>query len=473
MRFRVLLLSLAMILTVGRAMPLAAVEAQYVTAGSLVMQNLTYNNISSSVYIPAGSDDTREKEKPKSDEEPVENSLITGEGAFDSSVSYPETGIAEVDESVIYWTDLTYKGALEQYERLTEKMPYASANLVIDYNSYTVDDRVLSVELYGTFSYTGLEHPLELLRVINADVYSGELLDSSELFPEQESVLTMMKQELLQSNPLLDSYLQQMNSSWLDTAIITPDGVEFLFPCGTYLPYNFGTMRVFLDNNRLEGLLELPCSEYFVPRRNLDPSKPMVALTFDDGPCDNTLKILSLLEQYGGKATFCVVGNRIDSYPDVVSDIAEQGSEIVGHSWAHSQLTNLSESAVVLDIEMTQDAIYEAAGVKPLMVRAPYGSFNGTVRSAMSEKGMALLQWSVDSLDWKTQSARSTYDIIMDNVKDGSVILCHDLWSATGVAMEYVIPQLIDKGYQLVTISELMYYKDITVEPGLVYYSGY
>lgn len=180
--------------------------------------------------------------------------------------------------------------------------------------------------------------------------------------------------------------------------------------------------------------------------------KPMVALTFDDGPGPYTDKILNCLEKYGARATFFVVGNRLGSYPSQLKREAELGMEIGGHSWAHKDLTALGAADVTADVKKVSDRVYELAGIRPAIIRPPYGSHNSTVRRAA---GVPLILWNIDTLDWKTKNADSTYNAVMDKVKDGDIILMHDIHSATADAVERIVPALIDRGFQLVTVSEM------------------
>ena len=167
-----------------------------------------------------------------------------------------------------------------------------------------------------------------------------------------------------------------------------------------------------------------------------------------------------------------MVGQHVKSYSDVVKKASDMGHEVIGHSWDHSYLTKLSEDAIKKQLLDTSAAIEKATGKKPLMYRPPYGAINDKLKSVSKSLGYALIYWSVDPMDWKSKNANSVYNEIMKNVKDKSIILCHDIHVTTVDAMERVVPELISRGYQLVTVSELMRYNGISLEGGKVYYSG-
>lgn len=188
------------------------------------------------------------------------------------------------------------------------------------------------------------------------------------------------------------------------------------------------------------------------PRRRIDTSRPMVALTYDDGPSQYTPEILSVLRQHGSVATFFVVGQRVPGYVDSVRSAYEMGCEIGNHTYSHQTLTKVGVSAIQSQVGATNSAVQNVIGVSPVIMRPPGGGHNPTVRSAV---GMPLIMWSIDTLDWKTRNAASTQSAVLNKVRDGDIILMHDLYSQTAAASRVIIPELVRRGYQLVTVSEL------------------
>lgn len=202
----------------------------------------------------------------------------------------------------------------------------------------------------------------------------------------------------------------------------------------------------------------------------IDPSKPMIALTFDDGPSKYTADILDQLEKYGGHATFFVVGNRVSSFSKTIKRAYDLGCEIGNHSWSHPALSSISVSAMQKQISDTDKAIEKVIGVKPTLLRPPYGAVDSEVKRYA---GKPLIHWSIDTRDWATQSSSRTISSVLNNVRDGSIILMHDIYSATRNAAVSLIPTLVKKGYQLVTISELAEYRGLDLKNGTIYYSIY
>lgn len=199
---------------------------------------------------------------------------------------------------------------------------------------------------------------------------------------------------------------------------------------------------------------------------HIDPSKPMVALTFDDGPSRYTPDILKTLEKYESRATFFEVGNRIDCYPDTVLRIGQAGCEIGNHSYDHAVMGNASATKIHSEISGTDAKIKKITGKKPTLFRPPYGSIGSSLRS---NAGRPMILWSIDTLDWKYRNADSVYRAVMDHVKDGDIILMHDLYGSTRTAVQKIVPQLRKRGYQLVTVSELAQYKKVALSAGKSY----
>ena len=187
----------------------------------------------------------------------------------------------------------------------------------------------------------------------------------------------------------------------------------------------------------------------------IDPTRPMVALTFDDGPSKYTERILNSLEANGGRATFFMVGNRVASYASTVKRMADLGCETNSHTWAHTYLTNMSEGQILQSLNQTRDAIVAAGGNAPKGVRPPGGKINDASKAVLAKAGMPSIVWSVDTLDWKTRNAQKTIDTVLSQVKDGDIVLMHDLYEQSAIAAETLIPELTKRGYQLVTVSEM------------------
>jgi len=200
----------------------------------------------------------------------------------------------------------------------------------------------------------------------------------------------------------------------------------------------------------------------------IDPNKKMVALTFDDGPSIYTNDIITCLKANDAHATFFVIGNRISTYASEIKYAYDNGNEIANHTYTHSTLTDLRISAINSEVSKTDAAIKKITGEAPALIRAPGGTTNRTVRKAIDKP---FIYWSIDTLDWKHRNSTKTVRTVMNNVKNGDIILMHDIHGPTRDAALKLIPKLKKAGYQLVTVSELAKYHDYNLKSSTTYYS--
>lgn len=198
----------------------------------------------------------------------------------------------------------------------------------------------------------------------------------------------------------------------------------------------------------------------------LDVTRPMVALTFDDGPGKYTDRVLSCLEKHGVRATFFVQGKNVAGYKNTLKRAVDLGCEIGNHTYSHVKLTASNGSTIANQISSTNTAVYNATGVYPKLYRPPYGSYNSSVLSRIA---MPAIMWSVDTLDWKTRNAAKTLKSVQQNTTDGAIILMHDIHAPTADAVEKVVPHLLMQGFQLVTVSELIEARQGSSVNGRVY----
>ena len=203
-----------------------------------------------------------------------------------------------------------------------------------------------------------------------------------------------------------------------------------------------------------------------------DPNakQKLCAITYDDGPSQNTDMILDTLEQYDAKATFFVVGTQADYYRDELRREYEMGMEIGSHTYEHPILSFISAEEIEETMSKNDNLINELIGFTPEIMRPTGGGVNDTVRATVTKP---MIQWDVDTLDWETKNPEQTIATSLEEVQDGSVILMHDLYEATAIASQTLIPSLQAQGYKLVTISELATQYGYTLEPGVEYYDFY
>ena len=416
----------------------------------------------------------------------ITQSIVDHSEAFSSYILYPETGIESADAAISAWTTQLYESLRDEVLSVREQDPDAHGELNVQYSAYRAADRYIGIVMQGFYNSSLLAHPIDIVWVCNIDLKEEKLLTNEQILSTEKTpeILSLLNKKLAEAYPDSLSTPEDINADWLEYCILGHEQLDIVLEKGTYLPTFYGTVAIGLplsalgDSCILPDITEPPAAPDPQPepeaqageRPPIDPDKPMIALTFDDGPSSYTQRILDTLSANGGRATFCMVGNRVGTYPEIVANVKAQGSEIVGHSWDHKDLTKLSKAQVIKQLEDTNNALIDAGAELPAFFRPPYGAVNSTVKAAGKELDMILLLWSVDPEDWRTHNADSTYEHIMSHVKDGGIILCHDLYKATADAMDRVIPALVEQGYQLVTVSELLEYGS-GLEPGEIFYN--
>jgi peptidoglycan-N-acetylglucosamine deacetylase len=185
---------------------------------------------------------------------------------------------------------------------------------------------------------------------------------------------------------------------------------------------------------------------------------PYIAMTFDDGPSAKlTPKLLDLLAAHHIKATFFVIGENVAEHPEVVARAAHEGHEIGNHSWSHPNLAKMSDEGVRRELQRTEDAIKNAIGARPTLLRPPYGSLSARQKRWIHDEfGYQIILWDVDPLDWKRPGRAVVRNRILKETRPGSIVLSHDIHPGTIEAMPSTFDQLEAKGFKFVTVSELI-----------------
>lgn len=203
---------------------------------------------------------------------------------------------------------------------------------------------------------------------------------------------------------------------------------------------------------------------YFNDDGTYDPSqhKTRIAFTFDDGPGEYTDQLLDCLEQNNAHATFFMLGQNVENWQSEVQRMVDIGCEIGSHSWDHLNLYDLDMDAVAKEFSDTDAALEKACGQKASVARAPYGNWSDDIIATVQKP---FFTWSLDSLDWSYKDVDKDYNEIMNgDLTDGSIILMHDIHEPSVQAAIKMIPELVAKGYKLMTVSELAAAKGVTLQ---------
>lgn len=378
------------------------------------------------------------------------------------SILYPKTDIEELDTKV---KAIVHEKQQSFDEKTKEYKEKRKAEYNVTYESYLKDERYISIllniyesiyqnkEEIITLVYDTKEHAFLTLK----DVMHGDYLRMLN-----EKALSYFQERFPEEcdNDTFSAYTSAALENYA-SFVLKKDRIVFYFPEG----------RLF-DNSATLELMYSDCADYldldpettsaFVPYdqvlnenvKPVDKTKPMVALTFDDGPSKKyTASILDALKEYNASATFFVLGSNAENAPELLQRMVLEGNEIGNHTFSHKQLTTLSEAGIEEEIQATKECIYQITHTYPHVLRPPYGSKNDTVVKCANDA--KVVTWSLDTRDWKDRDAKLIVERILKDVKDGDIILMHDLYASSAQAARIVIPKLQDAGYQLVTVSQL------------------
>lgn len=431
-----------------------------------------------------------------------EESRIEYADDFTMNVQYPHTDCIALDAALTAYVSDKEREARDMVAQAREVGDGASVEFALTYDAYRIGKRYETVLENGWLLSSYMAHQEDLVLAVTVDLETGRLLTADDILtPEgKQTAVDLLSARLAHVYGASDA--AGADESWLAHSALMPSGLAVILKRGDLLPSFLGSLRVILPYAELRaaGALapgldvagakeaKISVDTFDVTRedqaektpgkapgeaergaRRIDPSRPMIALTFDDGPSEETPRILAALDEADGRATFCVIGNRVSNYAEVLRQIAQQGSEIACHTWSHKKLTNLSQGGIQRELERTAAAVGQITDVPVRVLRPPYGSVNKDVRAVTRSMDMVIASWSVDTLDWRTRNANSTYRAIMKGAQNGAVILCHDLYESTADAIARAIPELTAQGYQLVTFSELMSFHKNGVKTGTVY----
>ena len=204
-----------------------------------------------------------------------------------------------------------------------------------------------------------------------------------------------------------------------------------------------------------------------VPVKGAEAPK-YVALTFDDGPSGRfTRQLLKGLKARDVQATFLLCGYRMEQYPELVTQIFEAGHEIGCHGYSHSNMEPMSRRDIAAEIEKMHKLLPE--GCEVAFLRPPGGCCSENVRQVARARGLAILSWSVDPRDWATHDTAAVERAVLKNVKDGDIVLLHDMSDSSVKAALDIVDVLLEKDYEIVTVSRLVRIGDVRLKPGRMY----
>ena len=324
-------------------------------------------------------------------------------------------------------------------------------------------------------------HPVSLTHFWTFDKKSGEVIGLDNLTEKSEEAIKAIvaaarhnvAQTIKQRQQPEANLDEMITKEALSNFTITDDGNTLAWPIGqaSLLPSAYGELTIkvpiaavakYLQNPAARKLANIPKPPE--PKPNPAPAAPLaansgnkvIALTFDDGPGPYTAQLLDILDQHGAKATFFLIGSKVSAQADVLRRMHARGHQLGNHSWSHPELPKLPVDQIASEIDRTNDAIKQATGVKPSILRPPYGAVNGVVLEQLRARGMSSILWSVDTRDWADRNS----DIVCSRAVAGAhprdIILMHDIHQTSVNAVPCVLSALKQQGYSFVTVQGLL-----------------
>lgn len=322
------------------------------------------------------------------------------------------------------------------------------------------------------------ENIKDIYGVSNIDLKNNKVLDLSTVAHEDLKGLSMLlRAKLAESENLKYNKNMYLNSTYdkdlFKYANFTSEGIEFNFSAQDFSIDNFTTVTLAYSDALAyvnDDIITRFDKEYTRPDlsniRYIDPNKAMVALTYDDGPHRPTsLPVAEYFNANNSAITFFWLGERIELNKDLVKEISQLGHEIANHSYNHPNFNTISDDALKYQTDTMNEQIKEITKQDSVLIRAPYGASNDTVRSKINSP---LIMWSIDTEDWRTRDEASNIQSVRNTIFDGAIILMHDLYEPSVNAGMKLLDEYKDE-YQFVTVSELYQYKGVKLENGQMY----
>lgn len=327
-------------------------------------------------------------------------------------------------------------------------------------------------------------HPVSLTHFWTFDKKSGEVISLNDLTEQSEKATreivaaarNNIKETIKQRQQAELDLNETITQETLSNFVITDGGNSLAWPIGqaSLLPSAYGEMTIkvpidavakYLQNPTARKLANIPKPPEPKPEPKPAPAVPapapttgnkVIALTFDDGPGPHTAHLLDILDQYGAKATFFLIGSKVSSQANVVRNIQARGHQLGNHSWSHPELPKLPVDQIAGEIDRTNDAIKQATGVTPAILRPPYGAVNGVVLEQLRLRGMSSILWSVDTRDWADRNSEIVCSRAVAGARPGAIILMHDIHQTSVGAVPCILGALKQQGYSFVTVQGLL-----------------
>lgn len=360
------------------------------------------------------------------------------------SITVPKTNIRKLDNEIKGFIDDRIKSFKDNNYQTSYLLERNELNIDFDFNFF--NDRYISIGIKETVFDGKKKENKYLVQTYLYDLDKNKFINILDLFDNHDDLFLDVK------NKIFNEFgITVYNFDDLDLVISDNNLIVYFIRDNLYsVSISLKDLNFKLPITSNEEVDSTILTEDVI--NVIDPSKPVVAITFDDGPSQYTEEIIKTLKDNDCNATFFVLGNKVEAYQDVIKQSIKDGNEIGNHSYNHKWLSRLSTDEVKEQIDKTQNILKETVGYTPTLLRPTYESVNQRIRK---NTDLDIVLWTIDTKDWKIKSSDRIVEKIVKSVSDGDIILMHDIFKRSSDALKKLIPILKEQGYQFVTISEL------------------
>ncbi len=419
----------------------------------------------------------------------TENHILESTERYDLKIDYPNFKNKKIKEKVLTYIDKQrqeFMNVIKESENIQISSKY-------DFNlNVTSSERnnIIYVNIL-TYSYTGGAHYIRDDYSLYWDDDTKEFIDLKYFFKDEEAFKEMTNLAYYYVINLGQEENRNFDQLWVRRGTaptidnyrhfeFTDNGLEIMFPPYQVASWADGQINITIPYEDINKYLK---EEYRdstkdetvvkeVPDiRDLSQfkDKKLIAFTFDDGPSsNNTNLLLDNLDKYNARVTFFVLGSRVDSNKEVIKRAYLQGNDIGSHTYNHRNLNLLNDSEVISEVEKTNDKIKEIIGVKPTLLRPPYGNLTNHRKELVN---MHTILWDIDPLDWKYKNKNRVADEIIEHAHDGAIILLHDIYKSSVDGALLAMEELEKQGYAFVTITEMAQLRGIDLDYQTSYFN--
>lgn len=407
--------------------------------------------------FPASEEDLNESQVPDEFKTSHTENKQAGENEFNLyydmnliiAVNYPSFG-TEIDSTIVDMVNEMREDFAGLVKEFKAKKFRNRGTLFIDYETFKKEN-IISVVFYLKTLNIEDETLNSTVKTLVFDENTDKVIKADDYFKSTylsfiNGIASEKIEEAAKKQGVKDYKFSPLSS--YKKYIVKKDGVEFIF----------SKNDLFEGKEYFSFFVEEETIDKYVLYGKIDPNKPMVAITFDDGPGAYTPQVLDVLEKYGVRATFYMVGeNLAESKSDLLKRMVSLDCELGSHTTDHTNLHNVSTDVAVQKITTVMDEIKTlTGGYECTTYRPPYGNSTPSIVNTLAAKGKYAINWSIDTLDWKNREVNWVTTQATTGIQDGDIILMHDIHLTTVQSVEGIVKSLLSQGFQIITVSELL-----------------